>query len=378
MTNRVKDIVTSIVFLVLVGAMFILCLVLPKNGMSESERRPLKQFPDITWNGVVKASVMGDFSKYASDQIPFRDEFRGIKGVINNYVLLRGDNNGFYKHGDFIAKVSDSINEKNVGHVTSILNAVYDKVLSKGGHDISISVIPDKNHYVYAESGRIGLDFKKLEELFYGKLTFADKANKVDVESLLEIEDYYYTDTHWRQEKIEDVAKALVESFGEEYVHGDYKTVTLEGFKGVYAGQSALPCKSEQLHYLTNETLENCKVQIVGDKNEKEIYFLDEFEGLDPYNVFLGGPQGIIVIDNPANTSGKELFIFRDSFGSSLTPLLVESYSKVTVLDLRNFNTELLASGLIEFTDGSDVLVILSSLALNEDNSFDASIIRAK
>lgn len=378
MTNRIKDIVTSIVFLVLVGAMFILCLVLPKNGMSESERRPLKQFPDITWNGVVKASVMGDFSKYASDQIPFRDEFRGIKGVINNYVLLRGDNNGFYKHGDFIAKVSDSINEKNVGHVTSILNAVYDKVLSKGGHDISISVIPDKNHYVYAESGRIGLDFKKLEELFYGKLTFADKANKVDVESLLEIEDYYYTDTHWRQEKIEDVAKALVESFGEEYVHGDYKTVTLEGFKGVYAGQSALPCKSEQLHYLTNETLENCKVQIVGDKNEKEIYFLDEFEGLDPYNVFLGGPQGIIVIDNPANTSGKELFIFRDSFGSSLTPLLVESYSKVTVLDLRNFNTELLASGLIEFTDGSDVLVILSSLALNEDNSFDASIIHAK
>ncbi len=378
MTNRVKDIVTSIVFLVLVGVMFILCLVFPKKGMSESERRPLKQFPDITWNGVLKASVMGDFSKYASDQIPFRDEFRGIKGVINNYVLLRGDNNGFYKNGDFIAKVSDSINEKNVGHVTSILNAVYDKVLAQGGHDISISVIPDKNHYVYAESGRTGLDFKKLEELFYGKLTFADKANKVDVESLLEIEDYYYTDTHWRQEKIEDVAKALVESFGEEYVHGDYKTVTLEGFKGVYAGQSALPCKSEQLHYLTNETLENCKVEIVGDKNEKEIYFLDEFEGLDPYNVFLGGPQGIIVIENPANTSGKELFIFRDSFGSSLTPLLVESYSKVTVLDLRNFRTELLASGFIEFTEGSDVLVILSSLALNEDNSFDASIINAK
>ena len=161
-------------------------------------------------------------------------------------------------------------------------------------------------------------------------------------------------------------------------MHGDYKTVTLEGFKGVYAGQSALPCKSEQLHYLTNETLENCKVEIVGDKNEKEIYFLDEFEGLDPYDVFLGGPQGIIVIENPANTSGKELFIFRDSFGSSLTPLLVESYSKVTVLDLRNFRTELLASGFIEFTEGSDVLVILSSLALNEDNSFDASIINAK
>ena len=100
MTNRVKDIVTTIVFIAFVGIMFILCLAMPKNSMSESERRPLATFPDITFKGVVNASVMGDFSKYASDQIPFRDEFRGIKGVINNYVLLRGDNNGFYCRRD--------------------------------------------------------------------------------------------------------------------------------------------------------------------------------------------------------------------------------------------------------------------------------------
>lgn len=377
MTNRLKDIVTSIVFIAIIGIMFILCLVMPKKGMSESERRPLEAFPDMTWERIKSASAMSDFSKYASDQIPFRDEFRGIKGIVNNYVLLRGDNNGFYKHSKFIAKMS-SINEKNVGHVTAILNAVYEKALKDGGHDITLAVIPDKNHYLYKESGHMGYDFEKFEELYTNKLVFKDKVSVVDVEALLEIGDYYYTDTHWRQEKILDVAKALVESFGKEYTQGGYDTVKLEGFKGVYAGQSALPCNAEDLCYLTNSTLENCKVEIVGASGEKEIYFLDEFEGLDPYNVFLGGPQGIIVIENPANASGDELYVIRDSFGSSLSPLLVESYSKVTVFDLRNFNTALLTNGFIEFKENSDVLIILSALALNEDNSFDASIIHAK
>lgn len=378
MTNRLKDIVTSIVFIAIIGVMFILCLAMPKKGMSESERRPLAAFPDMTWERIKSAAVMSDFSKYASDQIPFRDEFRGIKGIVNNYVLLRSDNNGFYKHGGFIAKSSGTVNEKNVGHVTSVLNAVYNKVLKDGAHNITVAVIPDKNHYLYKESGHMGYDFEKFEELYTNKLVFNDKANKVDVEALLESGDYYFTDTHWRQEKILDVAKALVESFGKEYLQSGYDTVNLGSFKGVYAGQSALPCKGEELYYLTNDTLENCKVQIVGDKNEKQIYFLDEFNGLDPYNVFLGGPQGIIIIENPANTSGEELFVFRDSFGSSLSPLLVESYSKVTVLDLRNITTSFLTQGLVDFKEGSDVLFILSALALNEDNSFDSSIVTAK
>lgn len=379
MTNRVKDIVTSVVFLVIVGAMFILCLALPKSTMSESERRKLEQLPTLNWKDVISADVMSDFSKYASDQIPFRDELRGIKGVINNYVLLRGDNNGFYKHGDFIAKSSSEINEKNIGSVATIINAVYEKVLKDKNLDINVAVIPDKNHYLYKESGHLGVDFDKLARLFIDKLVFAGEGDVIDVEALLEIGDYYYTDTHWRQEKILDVAEAIVKSFGKEYTQSGYNAIKLEGFKGVYAGQSALPCKAEDLYYLTSDTLKNCKVDYLAlTSGDDEIYAIDEFNGLDPYNVFLRGRQGIIIIENPANTSGEELFIFRDSFGASLSPLLVESYSKVTVLDLRDFKTSSLTQGIIDFKEGSDVLFILSSLALNEDTSFDPTITQIK
>jgi hypothetical protein len=55
--------------------------------------------------------------------------------------------------------------------------------------------------------------------------------------------------------------------------------------------------------------------------------------------------------------------VFRDSFGSSMIPLLMQGYKKVTVVD-----TRYIASGLldqfIQFK-GQDVLFMYSSLILN-------------
>ena len=57
--------------------------------------------------------------------------------------------------------------------------------------------------------------------------------------------------------------------------------------------------------------------------------------GRDPYEMFLSGSVSLLRIENPQNTSGRRLVIFRDSFGSSIAPLLVEGYSSVTLVDIR-------------------------------------------
>lgn len=49
---------------------------------------------------------------------------------------------------------------------------------------------------------------------------------------------------------------------------------------------------------------------------------------MDAYNVFLGGPSALIEIENSEASNEKELIIFRDSFASSLTPLLISEYQK--------------------------------------------------
>ena len=78
-------------------------------------------------------------------------------------------------------------------------------------------------------------------------------------------------------------------------------------------------------------------------------------------NVVLEEP---IVIENPNATTDKTLVVFRDSFGSSLVPLLVQDYAKVTLVDIRAGSTSIPNLKMVDFAD-ADVLFMYSSLVLN-------------
>jgi len=94
------------------------------------------------------------------------------------------------------------------------------------------------------------------------------------------------------------------------------------------------------------------------------IYTPENLANIDPYDVYLGGARALLSIDNPAQTNGRQLVGFRDSFGSSLVPLLVPSYSEVIVVDLRYVTPEALGR-LVSFESGCDVLFLSSSAVLN-------------
>ena len=59
--------------------------------------------------------------------------------------------------------------------------------------------------------------------------------------------------------------------------------------------------------------------------------------------------------------------MFRDSFGSSLAPLLIEKYSKITMIDLRYIGSKYLES-VLNLSGNEDVLFIYSNVIIN--NSF--------
>ena len=50
----------------------------------------------------------------------------------------------------------------------------------------------------------------------------------------------------------------------------------------------------------------------------------------------------MLTIENPDYNGTRALIVFRDSYGSSLIPLLVTGYSKVTVVDTRYISPKLL------------------------------------
>ena len=88
---------------------------------------------------------------------------------------------------------------------------------------------------------------------------------------------------------------------------------------------------------------------------------------MDKYDLFLSGATPIIQIRNKNATTDKELIIFRDSFGSSISPLFTEAYSKITLVDIRYIATSLI-SNYIEFKN-QDILFLYSTLVINESGS---------
>jgi hypothetical protein len=138
-------------------------------------------------------------------------------------------------------------------------------------------------------------------------------------------------------------------------------------FYGVYYGQAALPMRPESMYCLQNDVIDGCSVYNYETGKNTAIYDLEKLSSRDLYDVFLSGAAALLEITNPEGSLDRELVVFRDSFGSSLIPLLVKDYGKVTVVDTRYLAPELLGQYL-EFSD-QEVLFLYSSLILNSSGS---------
>ena len=334
----------------------------PSKDFSDAERRPLDQFPELSGETISNGKFMTEFEDYTLDQFPGRDIFRQLKSLTHYYVLQQKDNNDIYIVDGYAAKLDYPVREADLDHALSRLQYVYDTYLKEQGSKVYMSVIPDKGYYLAQANGYPAMDYEKLFATVQEKLPFA---THIDITDRLTAQDYYFTDTHWRQEKLLGVAQKLSEAMGVTAPKAeDFTQVKIDRpFYGVYYGQAALPMEPEDLYILESDLLSGCKVFNYQTNQYAPVYDMDKVNGKDPYDVFLSGPLSLLRIENPNAKTDKELIIFRDSFGSSVTPLLVQDYKTVTLVDIRYMDSRMLGKYL-EF-NGQDVLFLYSTLVLN-------------
>ncbi len=358
-----KNIIVSAVMILFFLSLSLFAWFKPQDSFSQSERRKLSQRPELNFQSLMSGKYMKDFDDYSLDQFPMRDKFRALKAKVSFDVLRRMDNNDIYISDGYAVKMEYPLNESSVKRAGQRFSYVYEKYLKDSGAKVYLSVIPDKNYFTAGED-RLSLDYDKLISDFKSETQFGEY---IDIFDLLSIEDYYRTDTHWRQEKILPVAEKLAEAMGTE-LNLDFQEKTLDrDFYGVYYGQSALPLESEKIKYLTNEITENAKVFDFQNNKEISVYDMKKAEGKDPYEMFLSGPLSLVTMENPESSNGKELVIFRDSFTSSLAPLLLSGYDKITLVDIRYIHPDMVGK-YVDFTD-CDVLFLYSSSVLNSSET---------
>ena len=365
MTKKIRAIGAAILVTIWAAiAVFAWCK--PAKDVSEAERRPLAQLPVISQDSLLSGKFMTEFEEYTLDQFPLRDTFRQLKSLTHYYVMQQKDNNGIYIADGYAAKLDYPLNDAAVKHAMDRLNFVYETYLQPGGSKVYAAVIPDKGYYLAADKGYPTMDYDKLFETVRNQLPWA---THIDLTDSLSAKDYYFTDTHWRQEALLPAAKKLCDAMGVTAPNAEAFTKTLvdRPFYGVYYGQAALPMEPEKLHYLTNDLLSGCRVYNYETGKNTDIYDMQKLSSRDLYDVFLSGAAALLEITNPEGSSDRELVVFRDSFGSSMIPLLVKDYGKVTMVDTRYVSPELLGQYL-EF-DNQDVLFLYSTLILNSSGS---------
>ncbi|MBE6541128.1 MAG: hypothetical protein E7672_01630 [Ruminococcaceae bacterium] len=373
MNNKTKNIVVSSVFIAFLAFFAVMCVYSYFNPVetSTAERRPLAQFPDeITWGGIIDKTVIDEFEDYSVDQFPFREFFRSIKAKFQLNVLGLKENNGLATEDGYIVKIEQDFVDTNVNYSIGRLQNFYNKFLKDNGGDHYISLIPDKNYFLGIDYGYPSPDYAGLVD----KVTEAlPEMEYIDIFGSLELDDFYYTDTHWSQDKIGGVVDTLAGAMGfADRLSGNYTENKLDGFKGVYYGQSALRPDPDTLVYLTNDIINSCTVFDYEQNKTIGVYDLEKFGGSDGYDLFLSGTKPLLRIDNPNAEGDEVLVVFRDSYGSSITPLIAEAYKTVYVVDIRYIGEPTLTMydkmNMIDF-DGADVLFLYSALILNS-NSF--------
>ena len=337
----------------------------PAEEMSEAERRKLQQLPEISVETLLSGKFMTNFESYTQDQFPLRDGFRRLKAVFSYEVLQKLDNNNIYIADGYAAQMEYPLSEKSLNGALKKFQKIYDLYLKDSGGKILFAVVPDKGNYLAQENGYLSLDYDAVQETM-AQLSWAQQ---VDIRDCLSAQDYYRTDTHWRQEQLMNVAQKLCDALGVSKPElEDYSIRRLERpFYGVYYGQAALPLEPDTISLLENELLGSCRVTNHETGTVGSIYDLDKLTSRDLYDVYLSGPAALLTIENPNAATDRELIVFRDSFGSSLIPLLIADYAKVTVIDTRYIVTEYLAS-FVDF-HGQDVLMLYSTLVLNNSDS---------
>ena len=335
----------------------------PPKDISEAERRPLKQFPAANVQAVLNGKFMSEFEDYTLDQFPMRDSFRKIKALFHYNALQQKDNNGIYIVDGYAAEMEYPMDKASVERAMQQYNKVYELCLKGTKVKIYNTVVPDKGYYLAEQNGYMALDYQEMFALVRSKTGWAAW---VDVDDCLRLEDYYYTDTHWRQEKILPVAQRLLSAMqAAPLTETDFTAKPMERpFYGVYYGQAALPMEPETMQLMHSDVISGCTVYNHATGKVTPVYDPAMLTDKDQYNIYLSGPQSLLTVTNPNATTDRELVIFRDSFGSSLTPLLLQSYKTVTLVDIRYIQPEMLGR-FMEF-ENQDVLFMYSALVLNK------------
>jgi len=346
-----KEKIIAIGFSIIIISVGLISFILKDNKISLIERRKLTTTSDVS------KDFFDNIEDYLSDQFPLRNELLSLNSSYERDILGNKEKNDVYVVDDIIYEKNYPLNEKSVNNFVNKINYIKDKYFKN--NKTYYSIIPDKAYFLN-EDKYLKLDYNKLINSLNN--LNGDYINIIDK---VKIDDYYKTDIHIKQESWLKLVPYLSQKLGFNYYNINYQKKVFNDFYGA-SYSKVINGNKDKLTYLVNSYQDSLIVNHLEHGN-KPLYEGNKLGTSDSYDVFLSGPSAFIEISNKNSTSNKELVVFRDSFGSSLIPLLTPYYSKITLIDLRYISSDLL-SNYLNVNNNQEVLFLYSTLIINDSS----------
>ncbi|MCL2213389.1 MAG: hypothetical protein FWB93_06130 [Oscillospiraceae bacterium] len=370
--KKTIPIITTSVFCIIIAAFVLLNAFITTPEIIVSERRPAAILPTrregFNSRIFMDSTFSGQFNDFAADNFVFREQMRRVRSWMTFNVFRQSDMGGLIFHPDYGIASFVPMDERQYELTALRLTQIIQRDLD--GLNLHFAIIPDKSYFT--RFANMGLCPHRGAEIIGADLPSG--VNMIDLTDTLTVDDFYRTDLHWCQTRLWGVMDRLSQEIG--FANPAPTPIIDVGYwHGVYYQQLAMPMPQEPMRvhqvegvtaWYWNHANNTFARGPIYDKTDPR----HGFPSIDPYNIFLRGPQTLIRLETGNNT-GRNLYLFRDSFGSSIAPLLSlsESYDNIWLIDLRSAFTSEMAE-LIGFTAGSDVLFLYSSLILNNHDLF--------
>ena len=270
-----------------------------------------------------------------------------------------------YVYQGYAVTTEAGYDQKSLDYAALKFQQLYDSYLTGNDGHIYLSVVPDKGSFTAPPEGYTPASAQETADTLLAQLDFVQY---VDIAPGLTLEDYYRTDPHWRQECLVATAQTLAQAM-DVPLAGDFQENAIDvPFYGAYAEKAGEPLAADTLRYLTGEVLDACTVYDYETDAREPLYDLAAVDTDTPYDLYLQGSRSLLRIDSPLSATDRTLVVFRDSFGSSLIPLLPESYRTIYAVDIRYLSSQMVGR-FLSFDGSEDVLFLYSTLVLQNSRT---------
>ena len=340
-----------------IGLFGLLYILLPKADFSESEKRVLAKFPDLSPAALFDGSFETGFEDWLNDHVPFRTGLVGLNAAYEqasgrnglNGVILGREQRLFAAPEPFDAEAI----ERKCARINSFVQTT--------GLPATVLLIPESG---YMQEGAL----PKLHAA-YSDAALADtmqKALDADIDFLWPETDfraldagalYYRTDHHLTAYGAYNAWRLYAERLGlQTDAPETYAVERVPGFYGsMYAKAGLWHVAPDDVELWRSERVGQVTVSFDDREPAASLFFPEHLEEMDKYPVFLDGNHALVTIERPG-AEGESLLIIRDSFGHCFAPFAAEQFKRIVLVDLRYYH--LPVSALVE-AQGIDRVLVL-------------------